>query len=435
MFPLATTATLARQTGSRAPLIAFAGDSITFATAGSNDTLIKMVRNRGLQFWVPFLTNKRVKSPPEMNFGVNSDTSTMLLARIGPILASGADYLVVEIGTNDYLAGLSYATTIANYQTIWRMAMDAGMHVIALPVTPRDIADATHRAHHFRLMRYVENQRFAGSKNFTVISTASYFIDPTSATGAMKTGYSGDGLHPKSRGDYYRAVPIAAWFNSLYPAGASPFTSIADVYSATNLSGNLLTNGLLDGTGGTSTGSAGTVAGSFADSFNINHVTAGGTLTGLTSTGSKITHPDGSPGQRIAFTGSYTGATAGTINSNTLCIFQQSLASFGTAPVAGDTVRASCEISKAAAATENLVGIELQINPTISGATHRRADGSSLGDPLPVVAFSGTLETPPITLSANPSAFVCGVRFYFNTGAQTAGSTVDIFKLRLEKVS
>lgn len=422
--------------GSRAPLIAFAGDSVTAATTVANTSLITMNAQRGMQFWVPFLLKRRIRTRVDLNFGVSGNTSAALRDRIGAVCACDADYVLVQIGTND-IGVLTYEETIANLEAIWSSLLAAGKFVIALPPLPRSLADADDRGQLNKTIRYVEEKRFAGLKNFVAISTAAAYVDPTSATGAPKSGYTYDSvLHPTARGEYYTSLPVVEYLDKLLPPAAATFWSVADVFSADNPTGNLIANGLLDGTGGTLGGlDSGASAGSFATSFQYSVSDNGGVLGALTHTGTKITHPvDGRPGQRIRIEGTgYTGAGSATLNASSACLFNQIFASF-TGFSIGDTIRGRGEIIKAATATECLTGLELHLFMTMGGQTNRRADGSSFGDRLPVETFSGTFETPPITLTAVPTAVQFGIRAYLANGVNTIDSSFDIYGLKLEKV-
>lgn len=424
------------RTGTRAPLMLVNGDSVLASTIGANTSLLTMNNQRGMQFWVPFLTSKRVRSRPDLNFAVNGRTTLGLLDNIDASLASDADYALIQIGTNN-IGIYTFEETIAHLQAIWQAYLSAGKQVIALPPLPRDLATQANRDLLWRIIRWIEERRYSGVRNFTVIPTAAAYVDPLSATSAPKTGYSYDGLHPVARGDYYTSKKVAEYFNAILPPPIETFASVADAYHATqNPTGNLLSNGILDGTGGTVGGlDSGASAGSFATSFQYSVSDNGGVLGALTHTGTKITHPvDGRPGQRIRIEGTgYTGAGSATLNASSVCLFNQIFASFTDFSV-GDTIRGRGEIIKAATATECLTGLELQLFMTIGGQTNRRADGSSFGDRLPVETFSGTFETPPITLTAVPTAAQFGIRAYLANGVNTIDSSFDIYGLKLEKV-
>ena len=417
------------------PLIAFAGDSVTAATVAANTSLLTMNTQRGMQFWVPFLLKKRARSRPDLNFGVNGDTSAALLDRIGAVCASDAQIVVVQIGTND-IGALTLAQSKANIDAIVSSLLAAGKHVILLPPLARSLATAAYRGHLFGMIRYVEEKRFSGTRNLVVISTAAAYIDPLSATGAPKSGLSYDGLHPVARGDYYTSLDVVAYLDKLLPPAAAAFFSVADSFSAGNPTGNLLANGILDGTSGTFGGlDGGASSGVIATGLQWTYSDNGGDLAGLTTTGTKITHPvDGRPGQRIRIAGTYTGAASATLNTSTVGILQQNFASFTNFQI-GDVIRARVEVTKnLAASPEQMTGLELQLNCTQAGQVSRRAEGSSYGDLLPEEAFSGVMETPTITLTAAPTTFVWSVRAYLRSGSRTIDSSFDIYGAKLEKV-
>lgn len=426
------------RTGSRSPLMLVNGDSVLASTINANTSLLTMNNQRGMQFWVPFLTSKRIRSRPDLNFAVNGRTTQGLLNNIEGSLASDADYALIQIGTNN-IGIYTFEETIAHLQSIWQAYLSAGKQVIALPPLPRDLATQANRDLLWRIIRWVEERRYSGVRNFTVIPTAAAYVDPLSATGAPKAGLDyGDGLHPSARGDYETSKKVAAYFNAILPPPIETFCSVVDAYHVTqNPTGNLLTNGILDGTGGTfGTLDGGASAGSIATGLQWSYSDNGGNLANLTTTGTKITHPvDGRPGQRIRIQGTnYVGASSATLNASTVGILQENFLSFTKFSI-GDTIRARVELTKnLAASAEQLTGLELQMTCTQAGLVSRRAEGSSYGDILPEEAFSGVMETPTITLSAVPTTMVWSVRAYLRAGTRTIDSSFDIYGAKLEKV-
>lgn len=421
--------------GDRAPLMLVDGDSVSAATIGANTSLLTVNTQRGHQFWVPYLTSKRIRSRPDLNFAVAGRTTVGMIDNIAAGCASDADFALLQIGTNN-IGVYSFEKTIADLQVIWQTYLNAGKQVIALPPLPRALVTQSTRDLLWRIIRWVEEQRYSGVRNFTVIPTAAAYVDPLSATSAPKTGLSYDDLHPVARGDIATAKKIVDYFNAILPPPIDTFANVADAFSATNPTGNLLSNGILDGTGGTfGTLDGGAPAGSIATGMQLTYSDNGGDLAGLITTGTKIVHPvDGRPGQRIRIAGTYTGAGSASLNASTVAIFQQNFASFTNFQI-GDTIRGRGEITKnAAASPEMFTGLELQVNCTQAGQVHRRCEGSSYGDVLPEEAFTGVMETPPITLTAVPTTFVWSVRAYLRPLARTIDSSFDVYGAKLEKL-
>ena len=428
-----TTSAAIRGAGARVPTLAVFGDSVTASTAQQNTALLTYNAQRGMQYWVPFLSGRRLRSRPDLNFGVSGNTSAQGLARLQSVVNSDADVVIVQFGRND-IGVLTLAQTQANLRAIWDSLLDAGKLVYALPPLPSSLATQANRDALWAIVHWVKSQ-YAYRRNMVVIDTELAYVDPLSATSDPKTGFSYDGLHPTARGEYYTSLKVVQDVTSRFPPPFATFSNASDAYSATNPLGNLLTNGILSGTLAMPTAGlvGGAGAGNIATSWSVSYSANGGTISGLTTTGTKLTDANGRPGQRIAVSGSYTGAGSAAVNASTQGLYNQAIA-FPGSLVAGDVIRARCEISKAAAATENITGLELQVVVVVGGVTYRIGDGSSMGDPLPVDAFSGILETPTFTLPGTPTSVTVYLRWYLANGAQTVNSSFDFYGMKLAKV-
>jgi lysophospholipase L1-like esterase len=421
------------------PLIAFAGDSITQATVGQNTATLTANTNRGVSFWVPALTRQRIRTRQNLNFGVNGDTSAMLLARIGAVAASDADLVLVHIGTNDVNGAVSAATLAAfksNVTAIWNTLLNAGKVVIAIPPLPRDIATAANRAMLWQMIRWVREQQWTGRRNFYVVDPGLPFVDPLSATGAPRTGYAYDGLHPKAQGAFYASRAVADLLNGLYPAfNDSAAVSAADIYDAVNNpTGNLIANGILNGTAGTLGGNGGgAFTGQVATGFNADVFQNGGTLTGLVVTAAKGTNADGRPHQQFALSGTYVGGW-GTIVS-----FRAIPTNYSDYAV-GDTVVGEIEYEiDGQAADQNIAGVMASLTVTMGGVQAQWQDGreGSVADQIAAPAQSGVLRTPPMLVTAVPTAIQFGANISLRqNGASTltAASTIRFKGLSLRKV-
>lgn len=417
------------------PKLAVVGDSITYATIGSNLGNNVYNLNRGHSFWASFLTGRRIYTNQSLNFGINGDTTSGLLARLTDVMASDAGIYWVLIGTND----IGVHTTeqiITNLKLIWNALLKTGAVVIASTILPRNLASATSRDQIHTVNQFIRSQAYTTSRLFIVDPTVDYG-DPLSTTMAPRTNYSYDGLHPKAIGSFYHSKQAVALLNQLIPAQAVPFASYTDTFSATNTRGNLLTNGLLDGTGGTLANSGGgTVSGTVADSWGINTSNnGGGTLTSLTVTASKVTLTDGRPGQRIVLGGTYTGAGSSAVDNGCLVGFTQD--NFNSLNLAaGDKIKLSADIS-VAAGLENIAGIEAYLYIQSSAGTFISADGSCItGDLMPSDAFSGVFETPEFTVPDGVITWVrASIRLYLYTAGTSVAADVTIGGVTLRKGS
>lgn len=421
--------------GSRVPLIAFAGDSITYATIAQNTALITNTVNRGLEHWVCGLLKQRVRTRPDLNFGISGNTSTQLLARIDQVAACDADFVAVLIGTND-LGGTINEALFTNYQNnmmaIYRALNAAGKFVVFVPVLPRSLVDDATRQMMWRFIRFVRSMQFMGLRNFIIADPSLEYVNPTSATADPRTGYAYDGLHPDVPGAYAVGNVIASALTPFVPSVAgAEVASATDIYNATyNPTGNLLTNGILDSTGGNlGSNGAGAIAANWTYGFGSN----GGNITSLVATGSKITLANGLPAQRTVLSGAYTGASGGTLDNATVVTFSQSFGSFTNFSI-GDVLQASIDLDVAADASRQISIMELRLGVTMGGQAYINADGGGFGLPMPVGAWSTRLLTPKLTLTAVPTVVTVGLRVYLLSGANTASGQFDASAVSLRKV-
>jgi lysophospholipase L1-like esterase len=398
------------------PLIGFAGDSITAAGTSSDATSAKnMVA--GMQYWVPALTQQRVRSQQNLNFGIAGNTSSDLLARIGAVAGSVANIIVVLIGTND-INGIVNETTFSTYKNnmiaIWNSLLNSGKIVIAIPPLPRSLSTPAADANRNMLLRmsnWVKSQQWANIKNFYVIDVSADYGEASSVTWSPKSaaGVTYDGLHPAQLGGFLISRKIAAFLNTMYANAVSRAAFVADVYDAVyNPNGNLISGGAFTGTGGTGAGQqtstwAGTIATNWSTWFNSPY-SGGSALSGLTVTGSASTSADGVPQQVLTFSGSYTGDVGSYFG------IRQSPTNYSSFKL-GDIVEASIEIDwNSAGAIQPHSGVELRFISTIGGTTFICADGSSNNAACDWnYNYTATLRTPPMLITAQPTAlqFTC----------------------------
>ena len=106
------------------PLVVFLGDSLTAGLGLAEEQAFPaLVRERLVEEGVPV----RV-----VNAGVSGDTSAGGLRRLEWVLRQKPDVVVVGLGANDGLRGLSLEATEANLEDIVRRAKGAGARVVVL---------------------------------------------------------------------------------------------------------------------------------------------------------------------------------------------------------------------------------------------------------------------------------------------------------------
>lgn len=414
------------------PVCAIFGDSIT--DQNTYNTTTKAFRAIGYFTWLRFLSMGLFDMPVSMNYGVPGDTTTMMRARVDTFLAAakaaGINTLFFMAGTNDAQTGVSYATSVANYTALFGKFRAAGLRVFVESIPPRaglnldtDVSLATRRQYCLTnqwLDNYCRaNPGFhfvnatAGLVDFA--ATGNAIGDPIGGKGPATgpTAVTYDGTHFQRLGAYWqgkRSLDVAAPF---YAPAKPRFVSPADIADTggTNPYGNLLTNGILNGTAGTLAGGAG---GQAADSWTLQ-ASSGGALV------------QGSKGSVDAGNGNLVPAQVMTLGPGACSgrIYQQKFATgLGTqGVVVGDTVYAECmcSVTGAVAMTELVLHID--------DGTNTAEDMSGTSQGYMPAAFSGLLRSPPMVLSSL-TAVTARVTATVTTASGAAAITLSNFVLR-----
>jgi lysophospholipase L1-like esterase len=386
--------------------LAIFGDSIS---AGANNVAANTQRraNAGYGSWIPILTKQRVTFPWDYNFGVNGDTTAMMLARLSQVTAVRPTICVVHGGTNDAAGTGTADAAIANLSTIYDALQRIGTIVIAIPILGRSSPNAwasTARSDvAFRINDWIRRQRFV-RRNFYVADCSLVFDDPVSATFGNK-GFTADGLHPDPTGSYLIAKQIVTIINGIYPDVVVPYVQQADAWSATNPSGNLLLGATLAGTSGSVTGATGSVATNWLG----NAAAAGGATVAF----SKVTRADGRLAHRVDVSGNYA-ATTGTV----LLQYSVNAGAPLAGLVAGDIIENMCEY-EIFTSHANVSGLSLILQTVEGGVNFFREDAWANNTMNGVTeAHTGLLRTQSITLGAAPTAAYFQLKVAFkNVGA------------------
>jgi len=112
------------EAGAGAPLVVFLGDSLTAGLGLAEEDAFPAILERRLR-----AAGRRVRV---VNAGISGDTSAGGLARLDWLLRQGPDVLVVGLGANDGLRGLSPEMTGENLRAIVARARRAGAGVLLL---------------------------------------------------------------------------------------------------------------------------------------------------------------------------------------------------------------------------------------------------------------------------------------------------------------
>lgn len=386
------------------PTIAGLGDSITANNGGGNKNAI------GFLDWAAVLSRQRVSFDASLNFGVAGQTSAQILARVGAVVSAAPTFCTVLAGTND--TSLTAAQTIANLDAIYAALQQAGIIVIAIPITPRSTGTTAQRLHMVQVNDWIRRRRFT-LKNLHVLDATQIYGD---SAWTPRANYASDGLHPTVLGAYRIGKALAALITTLIPCEPAIAVNSLDIFDATdNPRGNLASNGILSGTAGTFPAG---FTGALADNTFVNT----NTLLGSSVVLSKSTLADGRVAQRVQWSGSFTGGTA---------TFQlaTNVASASTKVLTGDKVEAWVEIEAAAGAAAH---VELALytvwaagNNTALELQHTSADAP------PDEAWSGILRTPAFVMPDAATTISLIVQF-FSYG--TSGTVAGDFKIGPGKI-
>lgn len=240
------------------------------------------------------------------DYGIGGNYTSDMLTRQWQALGVQPDILwEISGATNDIVAaGRTPASVIDNRIAMWGLAAGAGIPVIANTVTPRAGQfgpSSTSNAADFGVDPAVVNPLFSQinaalareartRKNVYLADVWTNLIDP--ATGRIRNGSSGDGLHPSGDMAIEMAIPAVNYLNTLVPM-IQPVPNVGNFtsYSAsTNPTGGLLpgAQAYFGGTGGTlGTGASLTPAwsASMATVADVTHCISSGNLYRATQTG------------------------------------------------------------------------------------------------------------------------------------------------------
>lgn len=150
--------------------------------------------------------------------GGGADGTAEMFATIGEKIAINPEALILMIGGNDILFGVSSSTWRANYQAIRDSLFSRGVNIIHLLPTPRTGTDVT------PLKNWIDTlTAFRGDRK---IDTYTPLWSGSSYT--LATNYSADGTHPNSAGH----AQVAATVNDYISApNASMFVVMKNLYA------------------------------------------------------------------------------------------------------------------------------------------------------------------------------------------------------------
>lgn len=383
----------------------------------------------GYGSWLNFYTSERIQRVPNTgNFGIVGDTCVDMdtAARMNPVLASGARLVVMDCGYNDIATAASTPAQIiaANYD-MYSQFLSRGIVVIKIGVYPGGTNTSTQNLQASQVNQADRQYAATGHSGFYFIDMDGVMTDPSQSTWTRRSGYEADNIHPSAIGASAMAWAIANVVNQIVPAYRNAAISNSDIFDATNnTTGNLLTNGAMQGSGGSlSGGCSGTLASSSS-------------LTGVSGVGCAATAglqlSNGAYYQNITLSGSYTNASP-IVN---FAMGATSLSNFSQ----GDVVE-GCIWVRLTGTTTNIAGLAAALLPTENAISYQRVGmfGLSYSQPFPSTGFPVSsffpVCTPRHTVTTSPTTEVLSLWIQLIGGTSlTAAASVDVAAFELRKV-
>lgn len=403
------------------------GDSLTANGLFINGTT-KNFTAAGYISWIRNLTKQQVDFPPENVFAAVGYTTSQMISAGYHLSAAAlqASFVFIHAGTNDY-GVISTDQTIANLQAMYdAVIIGSSAIVVAIPILPRTSGVSQRALDRGRINDFI--RRTARTNPRVILANPGAKIaDATDSNGQPLAGYLYDGLHTNATGGRLvgqgcvdAITPYIALFDPL-------FVDPADLYDTTNPTGNLITNGLLTGTSGT-TGVNGSLSGQVATSWNVNGASASGIGT-IAAVCSKVARTDGLPGswQQVVVSGTPT--TVYAINTSQNVTFSKLSV--------GDTIELMLE-TEIDAGSANFLG--LTPNFTVLSTANTTLTDMSYGS-LTTDFYSNsgviikqTHRSQRYTIKADDTAI--GVNLYAYFGANVAASaTYRLGRVSLRKIA
>jgi hypothetical protein len=251
--------------------------------------------NQGVIYWLNMFLNQRLDIRAENVFAVSGSTTSQILLQVPSAISSGCKICFINGGTNDLSASGTIATADAAFNNLTSAAsqlVEAGILPVIECDMPRTAASWT--ANTSKLSAYLNRKLRVWCKEVG-IPFADFEARYVKADGDPQTGYNvADGIHQSCTGAVVRANAYAAALQDYLTPYTLKTGTPLDVYDASFFpSGNLLSVGLMLGTGGTNTGTG--ASGSVSTGWQ-NRIVSG---TGTAVASKESPRTDGALGDRL----------------------------------------------------------------------------------------------------------------------------------------
>lgn len=425
--------------------VAVMGDSIS-ANGGILPGGLRTQATQGYTTWLQALSMGAVNIEPFQNCSLSGQTTPQFISNgyLATALAQSPHITIVEGGTNDSPNGVTLAQSQAALTQIYTSLLNIGSLVVAIMVTPRQTPNNVTSAQDLQaraLNRWI--RRFAATQGrmFVYDPRTTNFVNATGD--GLRAGYNSDGLHPNAQGAYVYANGLWTLLKTIVPNTSDlghRWIDPVDLHDATNnLTGNLVTNGLMTTTtGGTiGTNNQSKLTGTIPSGFSCNWTDVASAYPAGTLVASVVARSDGLPGNLAQIVATALTTTGGTGASGKLQFFQQF--NFPTDAVVGDTYEGICLVN--VNATTGFAGAQLDIgisdgNGGTLFATCMGNYTNSAGNPQGT--YSLVLKTPRIQVQAQAGAtqrvMNVAVELY-NDGTVTGAWTAQVSEICVRKVN
>lgn len=419
------------------------GDSITF----NNSTNSASAKYKN---WIGYMSvaemlHPAINFPIANNFGVNSDTTTLMLNRLPAVLAAKPTWCVFLGGTNDLTGDPTtnaFTTITNNIQTVYDTLSTAGIKLILCTILPRAIWSGRTapeiviaRNNMLRVNAWIRNF-CAQNKGVLLCDWYTDFVDPNSATNDPVAGFTYDLLHPSPIGAYWMGKKFVRVVTPYLPS-IDTFDLLAsgqyDLYDAAlNPTGNLLVNPMLTGTTGTVSGTGASTSAGVATSWNVGRsVGSNGTCVGTIDTQN---NPTGQPIRRQVMTCAHSAGTNNEVWQLTQTV--NATSKFAT----GDFVQGVVRVDITGISNVNFIKAMLHDNNGVANVQAGAALNESSGFKIPDgITETFYFKTPrELQISAYSGSGTQATTFRLQVGLDattTASATVAVSRPSFRKVT
>lgn len=396
--------------------------SVVVAGLGSsstelNDALVgggRCTLSQGYITWACTLSKGGIWMPYTHNFGLGGDTTGGMLSRVPAVLSADPKpaFCMVHALTNDVATGVPFSTYTANLASIVDQLQAGGVVPVLMVPQPGRGDSTAILSGYARAHQWVRN--FALSRRGVILVDAlDKLVDPAGTTYESLATVMADTRHLNVAGAHEMGKKLWA---QLQAAGVASrdlvLKSNVDTYDATNNpTGNLLANGMMTGTAGT-TGGGDAWTGSLASSWQLV-----ASLTGGVVTPAKVTS-NGKDWQQFTFSGTSTSG-AGNI------VFFKDVSLLSDVSI-GDKLEALLEVETDATSGIMTPAAYLRVT-TAQGTVDTIGHASSTG-PGPTSAWSGVIRTNAFVVPATPTTVRLRVVVLGNAGSNVALSGAVRFR-------